>query len=212
MRPRLAWIGPIALALAACAETGPQRARGAPPRAPAGAPPGAAIFASTCLGCHDEPDPPRPDLAAPMTPPMATRALRALLDDRMPPPTSSVRAKLTVARERALVDWLCRGTGRDQGTCAQLVDYVTRPALMRGGPTIAQVLRSGGAEVTEQTASLLLFASPPSRRAVSDPGRVATLLVAVIEVCRPAPGADAVRACIERFLRLGLAPPAPAAR
>src|SRR2546429_2647374 len=127
-----------------CAGVRPTPALPAPVATPSPVAPGATVFAKVCMGCHDAPDPPLPDFATAMTTAMAGRALRAVLEERMPPPMSNLRAKLSDQRRSDLIGWLCQRTGRNQRACTDLLRYETAPDLMRGGIAILQDIKNGG--------------------------------------------------------------------
>jgi hypothetical protein len=149
---------------------------------------GTEIFARVCLGCHDEPDPPRPDFARPLTAELARRAMLAVLGQAMPPQSSDVLAHFTEAGRAALVGWLCKQTSRSDRSCQQIVQFETAPTLARSATTILAILQQDGvAPVSSERARLvkpsLSASGGSSPRAVRDSRLVAVVLLASIDAC-----------------------------
>lgn len=147
---------------------------------------GPALFATTCLGCHDEPNLARPNFDAPMTRTTATIALRAIFERAMPPPRSSERASLDPRTRATLTSWLCRETGRDTAACAELLVDEDAPTLTRSGPTILEAMKQAGAPPLPETRTeLLLSVSPPgSTQTVREGSVVAGVLLTALEACK----------------------------
>lgn len=160
-----------------------------PPHVPATAG-GAEIFARLCLGCHDEPDPSRPDFARPLTADMARRAMFAVLVQAMPPRSSNVLADFTEAGRASLVEWLCKQTTRSDRSCEQIVQFETAPTLSRSARTILAILQQDGvAPVSSERAELvkpsLSTSGGNSPQTVRDSRLVAVVLLASIDACNP---------------------------
>ncbi|XYH97107.1 hypothetical protein ACMHYB_56605 [Sorangium sp. So ce1128] len=188
---------------------------------------GAAVFAQRCAGCHQGPDPSRPDFSVPLTRDLASRAILAVLAQDMPPRTSTVRAGFTEAGRASLLQWLCSRTSRSEDTCARFVRFETAPVLTRSGPTILTAINQDAASpITEDTTKFVLDSSPTNpngytgpRQTVRDARLVGVALLAAVEACRPPSGQPATaaieserRRCVEKILARAVEPPSPARR
>jgi hypothetical protein len=149
---------------------------------------GSAAFAEVCLRCHDGPNPPLPDLSASaLDAAHATNALRTIVNDEMPPATSSVRSTLSPTRRADIVMWLCRRTGRDDRTCADLATDVTaRPRLRQPSTLLVELARGGLRSASEahkellqefETTESIDLPVPPDARAI------AAILLASMDAC-----------------------------
>ena len=185
-------------------------------------------FQTTCMGCHDEPDPPAPDFSRPLAPSLAGKALRAVIEHQMPPVDSESNTELDGARREMIIRWLCAKTGRDAVSCAGIADYATDPQRMRSGRAILTTAkRISGREVGPQTAQVMSMSTPDLR----DVRAFASVLIVAVDSCAAKPEervlgvwlpTRAVTAaqsstrdpqqCVQRVLQRGLAPPAPGGR
>jgi hypothetical protein len=168
---------------------------------------GKEAFSDSCLTCHDDPDPPAPDLVGPLSPDRATLAMNAVINGRMPPPSEELGN-----REREVIlEWLCTESGRNEFACSDLLRTALRRDLVRPPAVTARLLhREFGVEPwavhvpTAQTATITLLS---------------VLSVAGVELCKssqPSPAQPSAKAdqpsattpasCVKHVVQRGLEP------
>jgi hypothetical protein len=187
------------------------RASAPGPAGPAAAPldEGVALFGDRCLGCHDGAPPPRPDLDA-LTARTASLALRAVLENEMPPPRSDQRDLLTAGERAQLIDWICRRTGRSADACGRIVADATEPQVRTGVAILDELKHTGGRAPSERSAGQLAGAVPAGAVAARTAIVAADIALVVTDACTTPVAndpAEAPRACVERLLRAAWSSP-----
>jgi hypothetical protein len=167
--------------------------------------PGAAAFNTACMGCHDQPDPPRPDLSGQLPTPLASKALYALIERQMPPRDSDSLATLDDSSRSMIVQWLCRRTHRSESVCSEMAADAVQPRLMRPPSAIVTAAKQiTGVEASPEVSGLVTNARPHE---VRDARSFANVLILGADVCTQQKATSGDE-CLKNVLSRGLATPA----